>query len=281
MALNKNFALWLLPCVCLTLARPAAAERLPLWEAGIGIAGIDFPIYRGSEIRQSYVLPVPYVSYHGDMLQVDSERTRALFFRRDWVELDTSLDGSVPAQSSSGSARHGMPNLPATLEIGPSLNFHLYYDEHKRTNIDLRLPARAAFAVDWQHFNDIGWLFTPQLNMDFNNIADSGWNIGVMLGVIYADRRYHQFFYNVAPQYVTADRPFYAASGGFSGSQILLGVSRRFSDFWFGEFVKWDDMSQAVVANSPLVTTKRYFTFGLALSWILDRSPRMVEVSDD
>ena len=259
----------------------AQAEQLPRWEVGAGLAGIDFPVYRGSDVRKAYVLPVPYLNYNGEVVKISRQRTRALFFRRDWVELDVSVNGSVPAKSSDTPARSGMPNLDATLELGPSMNFHLYYDEHRKTNIDVRLPVRAAIATNLSRFHDVGLLFQPQFNVDLKDMRGSGWNLGFVIGPIFADRRYHQYFYNVEPQYATPARPVYFARGGYSGSQTILALSKRYPGYWTGGFMKWDDLSHAVFVDSPLVTSKRYFTAGWGISWILDRSEEMVEVSDD
>ncbi len=74
----------------LTLLR-AYAEEAPLWEAGIGIAYINFPYYRGSDERKTYVLSAPYLVYRGDFLQVSHEHVRSLLFKTDNVELDVSV----------------------------------------------------------------------------------------------------------------------------------------------------------------------------------------------
>ena len=56
------------------------AREAPLWEAGAGMAVIDFPDYRGSDERHTYVLPVPYVVYRGEFLKVDRENIRGNYY---------------------------------------------------------------------------------------------------------------------------------------------------------------------------------------------------------
>ncbi len=279
----KRFALWasVLLGNWFFAVRAGQAEEVPLWEVGGGFAAIDFPVYRGSDVTRAYLLPVPYLSYNGDVLKISRDRARALFFRRDWVELDISANASVPANSSDAPVRQGMPNLDATVELGPSLNFHLYYDKDKKTNLDLRLPWRAAFATNLQHFYDIGSLFEPQLDLDLRDLKHEGWNMGFVAGPIFADRRYNEYFYNVDPQYATATRPAYTAHGGYSGYQLILAVSKRYPGFWTGGFMRWDNLGGAVFLNSPLVTSKHYFAVGWAITWILDRSSTLVEAGDD
>lgn len=267
------------PLVCFPAAH-AQTEMKPEWEAGAGIAAIDFPMYRGSNERRFFLLPIPYFVYRGETLQINRERVRGLIFRKDSVEMDISVNGSVPAQGSV--ARQGMPDLNPTLEVGPSLNVHLYYSEDKKTNFDLRMPVRGVIASDFKSVQSVGWVFQPQLAVDFRDVEQSGWNIGLVGGPIYADRRYHQYFYNVDPQYATATRPQYTASGGYSGAQFIVASSKRYRDgHWIGGFMKWDSLNGAVFADSPLVKSKQYFTIGFAVTWTIDKSDKMVEVNND
>ncbi|GAB5605327.1 hypothetical protein TK5_14070 [Sideroxyarcus sp. TK5] len=265
----------LLSFCCLSAAQ-AQTEIRPLWEIGAGVAAIDFPVYRGSDERKSYLLPAPYVVYNGEVLQVSRERVRGLIFKKDRVEMDVSVNGSVPAEGAK--ARQGMPNLDPTLEVGPSLNFHLWYTEDKKNTFDIRMPLRAVVASDFKRVHHEGWLFQPQLNLDFYDIDRSGWNIGLVGGVIYSDRRYHSYFYDVDPQYATADRPAYQAPGGYAGTQFIFAFNKRYPGRWVGGFAKWDSLKSAVFAGSPLVRSKQYFTVGFAITWIFDKSDELVEV---
>jgi outer membrane scaffolding protein for murein synthesis (MipA/OmpV family) len=265
----------LLSLFCLSAAQ-AQTEIRPLWEVGAGFAGIDFPVYRGSDERKSYLLPVPYIAYNGEVLQVNRERVRGLIFKRDVVEMDVSINGSVPARGAN--ARKGMPDLDPTLEVGPSLNFHLLYSEDKKNTFDIRMPLRAVLSSDFKHVRHEGWLFQPQLNLDFYDIERSGWNIGLVGGVIYSDRHYHGYFYNVEPQYATANRPAYTSAGGYSGTQFIFAFNKRHPGYWTGGFMKWDSLKGAVFADSPMVKSKEYFTVGFAVTWIIDKSDKLVLV---
>jgi outer membrane scaffolding protein for murein synthesis (MipA/OmpV family) len=273
---NLVRSLALLSLICASSAAHAQTEIRPLWEVGAGFAAIDFPVYRGSDERKFYLLPVPYIAYNGEVLQVNRERVRGLIFKRDAVEMDVSVNGSVPAKGAI--ARQGMPDLDPTLELGPSLNFHVLYTEDKKNTFDIRMPLRAVIASDFSHFRHAGWLFQPQLNLDFHDIDHSGWNVGLVGGVIYSDRHYHGYFYNVEPQYATADRPAYTSGGGYSGTQFIFAFNKRHEGYWTGGFMKWDSLKGAVFADSPLVRSKEYFTVGFAVTWILDKSDKLVEV---
>jgi len=254
------------------------ARDVPLWEAGAGVAVIDFPDYRGSDEKHAYVLPVPYVVYRGEFLKVDREKVRGLFFKNDKAELDVSLNGSVPVKSSDNRARQSMPDLDPTLEIGPALNLFLLHSEPKKIYLDLRLPVRPVIASDFSHAKYIGYVFQPQLNLDVRDLGGhAGWNLGIAAGPIFADRRYHQYFYGVDAAYANANRPAYQARGGYAGTQFISALSKRFPHYWVGGFVKWDSLHGAVFEDSPLVKRKQNFSAGFAVSWIFAESKTRVQ----
>jgi outer membrane scaffolding protein for murein synthesis (MipA/OmpV family) len=266
--------------LCAGAAGGAAAEQLPLWEAGLGATVISFPHYRGSDERRSWVLPFPYFVYRGEFLQADERRLRGLFFKTERAELDISVNGTPPVDSSESDARQGMPDLDATLEIGPSLNFLLKRSDDRRSRLELRLPVRAAFATDLSHVDFAGWVFQPNLNLDIRDaFGYPGWNFGALAGPMFADDRYHQYFYGVEPAFATASRPAYNAAGGYAGTQFLVSLSKRFRKFWVGGFARWDTLSGAVFTDSPLVKTHQYFAAGVALAWMLGESETRVETN--
>ena len=263
--------------VLLTLSTPGArAEPLPLWEVGAGVAAISFPHYRGADEQQSWVLPVPYLVYRGEFLQVDENRMRGLFFRTDNAELDVSLNGAPPVKDND--ARRGMPELDATLEIGPSVNFFLLRSHNNKVRLDLRLPLRTVIAADFSHMKHAGWLFQPNLNLDIEDVLGyPGWKLGVLGGPLISDRRYNQYFYAVDPRFATAGRPAYAAGGGYAGAQFIAALSKRYPQFWIGGFAKWDSLSGAVFDNSPLVKKQQNFTAGFSVVWFLEKSKIIVD----
>lgn len=260
----------------LAIASDAVADK-PLWEAGAGVAAVDFPDYRGSDQRQAYILPIPYIVYRGEFLKVEREKVRGLLLKSDNVEVDISLNGSVPVKSSNNRARAGMPNLSPTFEIGPSLNLSLFESDGGSEKVDLRLPLRPVFAVNSSGIRNEGWLFQPQLNLDLRNIGGlPGWNVGLLTGPIFGDARYHQYIYGVAPAFATPTRPAYQARGGYAGMQFISAISKRFPDYWVGAFVKLDSLNRAVFADSPLVRRRTNASAGFAISWILGASQTMV-----
>jgi outer membrane scaffolding protein for murein synthesis (MipA/OmpV family) len=259
----------------------ARAEEKPLWEAGLGVAVIDFPDYRGSDERRTFVLPLPYVIYRGDVIQSDRDGARGRFFRNDRVDLALSLNGSIPVDSSDNEARRGMPDLDPTLEIGPKLDIKLVRDKARGIDVGLVLPVRTVIATDFSHTKNVGWTFEPRIDVDFKDTwLGEGWNLGLGAGPLFADKRYHGYFHGVPDQFATPQRPAYVPDGGYGGARGLVSVSRRFASFWFGAFLQGDTLAGSEVEASPLVRQKESYAAGFAVTWLLGQSERMVDVDD-
>ena len=253
-------------------------SQKPLWELGVGVAGLSVPDYRGSDRHHGYLLPVPYIVYRGAFLKADRDGARALLFDRDRVKVDVSLAASTPARSSNGTARQGMPNLPAVVEIGPNLNVTLAGSRAEHWKLDLRLPVRGAVTVQ-RSPEFIGYTFSPNLNLDVAGVA-GGWDLGLLTGPLFADSKYNQHFYGVDPAYATTDRPAYLAHGGYGGWQALAATSRRFGNMWVGSFVRYDVLRGATFDDSPLVRRHSALSFGFGISWILKTSSELVNSSE-
>ena len=250
----------------------------PLWELGIGVAGLRLPDYRGANQSRSYLVPLPYIVYRGTWLKADRDGARALLFDSQRVKVDVSVAASTPTRSKDNAAREGMPNLPATGEIGPNLNVTLMGSVEKRYRLDLRLPLRAAVTLQ-KSPRFVGTTFSPHLNLDLGGVA-GGWNLGMLTGPLFADRKYHEHVYGVDAAYATPTRPAYQAHGGYAGWQVLAATSRRFGDTWVGAFVRYDRLRGASFEDSPLVRRDSAFTVGFGVSWILAKSSELVPSSD-
>jgi outer membrane scaffolding protein for murein synthesis (MipA/OmpV family) len=258
---------------------PAPGGTLrPLWELGIGVGCLSVPAYRGSDQRRGYLLPLPYAVYRGDWLRADRDGARALLVDQPWLEVDVSLGATVPVRSKDNDARRGMPDLPGTLEIGPNANIRLAHDDARRIKLELRLPLRAAFSLE-RSPDSVGATFSPNLNVDIERLAGA-WNLGLLTGPLFGDRKHNAFLYDVAAAYATPDRPAYRARGGYEGWRALAATSRRFEDVWFGAFVRYDSLQGAVFEDSPLVRRKSGLSVGFGLSWVLRTSNERVWVRD-
>ena len=259
-------------------AAPALPKEEPLWEYGLGVGAVAFEDYRGSDTTHVYPLPVPYILYNGKFLKADRDGLRGTLFNRDLVELNLSFNLTTPVRNDR--ERSGMPDLKSTVEVGPSLDLHLLRSDDARIKFDLRMPLRAAFTVEAVP-RMIGWTFTPRFNLDVADpVGFTGWHLGLLAGPLFADRRYHDYFYSVAPQYATATRPDYQAVGGYAGTQTLASLSKRFPKFWIGAYMRYDTLAGAAFVESPLVQRRSYWSAGFGISWMIHRSSTLVDVPD-
>lgn len=279
--LSKNRMLRLTAlCLALSNAVAHAAEDKPLWEIGAGMAAFSFPSYRGSDQTNNFLMPVPHFTYHGDFFKADRHGIRGSFFDSDRLDLTVSLALSPPAASQDITARQGMADLEATFEIGPQMDVTLWRSANQARFVKLLLPLRAAITVQGSP-KDIGLVFHPKLNMDITDLPGlPGWNLGTLAGPLFGDKRQHAYYYSVAPQYATATRPVYEAQSGYAGMQYLVSLSKRFPSYWVGSFIRYDNLSGATFADSPLVRQKDYFAGGVMVTWIFGESSRRVPVND-
>jgi outer membrane protein len=255
------------------------AEEKPLWEAGLGVGGLVFPDYRGSDEMQAYPIPVPYLIYRGDFLKADREGVRGELFDREYAELSISVNATIPVSSDDNSARRGMPDLEPTIELGPSLDLHVWKSPDERIKLDVVMPLRAPLTVE-RSPKSIGWLFSPRVNLDIGNVNNSGWNLGLGAGPVFADRKYHDYFYSVKPQYANAERLEYDANGGYSGVHVLASLSKRYPKYWVGAYVRYDSLESAAFEDSPLVRSTSYIAGGFGIAWMIGQSKRLVEVDE-
>lgn len=267
-----------LAAACLAAAGFARAEPLPQWEFGLGATAFTLPDYRGSDERRGYLFPLPYLVYRGDKLRVDRQGLRGIFFESERVELDFSINGTPPVDSSQNQARQGMPDLDPTLEIGPLVRFIVWRDRAAGEQLDLRLPVRYVIATDFSHAKAAGWVFNPNLALNLRPDFAGRWNFGATTGPIFATSKYHEYYYGVDPQFATPDRPAYSARGGYSGWMGLVSLSRRYQKIWVGAFARYDALRGAVFEDSPLVRRQSSWMAGIAAAWIFAQSDRKVDV---
>jgi outer membrane protein len=247
------------------------AQEVPRWEAGVGVGALHAPDYRGADEGRSYVLPLPYVIYRSDILNIDREGVRSRFARVGAAQLDLSASVGIPVNSEQNRARAGMPNLDPTLEIGAALNVALGANgsHHPWT---LRLPLRLAVATDLTNSEVIGWVFAPNVDFHAPDFPVHGLDMHVAAGPLFASERFHDYYYEVAPAYATPDRPAYDARGGYSGSRITVTAGGRYGQLWMGVFARYDTLAGAVFTDSPLVKRQDWLMVGVGVAYVFAHS---------
>jgi outer membrane protein len=266
----------------LVLAAPAApAEDAPLWEFGMGLAGLRFPLYRGADQSRNLVLPLPYLIYRGDFFRSDRKGVRGVLFESPNVKLNLSVGAALPVSSNRSDARVGMPDLKPSIEFGPAIDWILWHGENRENKLTFSLPVRAAISVESPP-RSLGWVTNPYLNLDLTDPAHApGWNLGLQAGPLFADRRQNDYYYSVDSADATPTRPAYSAPGGYSGMQYTTALSKRYPAYWVGAFVRYDSLRGAVYETSPLVRSSHAVYVGVGFAVIIGESSARVPRRDD
>jgi outer membrane scaffolding protein for murein synthesis (MipA/OmpV family) len=258
-----------------TVSRADTHEE-PLWEYGLG-AGLDgFQAYPGSSTTHVYPFPVVRIVYNGSFFKADQNGARGLLVNNSFVELNISGDGTPPVNNVR--VRYGMPELRSTVEIGPAVKFHVIPDDYRGIKLDLYLPVRKGLTLSTSP-RSVGWEIEPQMDLRIRNAFHyPGWTVDVSSGPMFADRRYLDYFYSVAPNYATALRPAYSAPGGYAGTQVELGLTKRFTRLRLTASLHYDDLRGAAWLASPLVERSYDWSASLSFAWMLGRSSTVVQV---
>lgn len=233
-------------------------------EWGIGVVALTTPDYLGSSYSQSRILPFPYIKYRGDILYVD-DGIEGRFFKSPDLLLSVSGNGSLPSPDDNPQ-REGMDELDATFELGPSMEYRIL--ETTETELWFELPLRFAFRIN-SDLDSTGHTLNPRLAWRRPAQDKYGWKLKLRGGLLYADSKYHGYFYDVPAEDVTGERPEFDAEGGYSGVRIDTTFSRRFNGYWFGGFIRYDNLDGSEIESSPLVTETDNWSAGLSLAWII------------
>lgn len=269
------------------LAGPSIAgetSEQPLWEAGMGGGVIYWPHYIGSNQHNTVPIALPYALYRGDFVRADRGGLRGILFSSERFALDLSFSMGSPVKSKDNDIRKNMPDIPVTAEIGPRIVFRIYGGE------GLDVLGRASWRRVWDiHGKPAGWTVEPEVRIRKDNIPP--WNIGltVKASLLYGSTEYHNLYYSVDESYREPWRPAYQAHEGLNSYLLSLVVGHSFSDTFSAWFlVRWRNLSDSAVADSPLVKSRDNIAAGVWFSWSFwesetkaSKKPRILQPDDD
>lgn len=240
-----------------------AQDSLPRLELGVGLFALDAPDYRGSADSNTFLLPIPYVKYRGEVLRVDEGIQGVVYESSDWL-FTLSADFAPPTDDENPE-REGMDELDAIFEIGPSLNYRFLPLQNSGWWIDL--PLRFAYAIGSKP-DGVGRVFQPRLSWRKPARRLGEWKLHFLVGPVYSSAQHHAYFYSVDPAEATLTRPAFDADSGFSGLRTEFTFSRRIGAYWLGGFIRHDDLNHSVIDDSPLVLETESWMGGIALAWV-------------
>ncbi len=255
--------------VLLIISLPLYSETKPRpkIELGLAFAGQYLNDYRGSSETQLQAYPIPFFIYRGEIIKADRGGLRAEFMENKRWEFNFSVAGALNGDSDDNRLREGMPELDSAIEMGPSINVNLtgdsFYDGWQ-----FRLPVRAVFTISGDGVHSVGYTANPKLTYNLK-IPNSEWRSKLNVGLFYGSDDYHDYYYSVAPEFATADRPAYIAMGGFSGYFTKMSLFKRKNSMMYGMSLQYDYLNGAEFVDSPLVETDHYYSVSFIFAKVL------------
>ena len=241
----------------------------PLWEIRLGGFGRYGEAYPGATELQTNIVPLPFPIYRGKFLRLGDRtekpvRTRLL--RWDRVKLDIDFGLNFPVDSDDIAARRNMPDLDLLAEVGPELEFEF---RQPVLGGDMRLALQSRAAVSWDGLSPDwrGLIFSTELKHK-RPLFSPRTELYTRLTPEFASTDYMDFFYGVAEQFATPDRPAYQARSGYLGTKLAFTVKHQVSrEFEIRSGLRFGFYQGARNSDSPLLTRDTTNAFFIAFLW--------------
>ncbi|MDQ6998327.1 MAG: MipA/OmpV family protein [Mariprofundus sp.] len=258
----------------ITAQADSTSNALPKWELGLALGAASLPQYMGSNERYNFAAPLPYFIYRGDRISMDRGGLRAALFDMDQLSLDLSLGAGLPVRNSNR-ARAGMPSLKFNIQAGPRLNWKVYQNSQSMLNV--RLPVRGVIDTSGSF---LGWLSEPDIQLQYK--ASPALKFEFTTGLLFASRKYHATFYDVAPAFVTPTRPAYQSGAGLHSASITARLRYQYSDnILLFTALRYRNLTPGTISHSPLVKSRHYISITVGMAWSIFQSEAVSRTSSD
>lgn len=247
----------------------------PVWEAGMFGAYFSNALYPASADSQHKLLPVPFFIYRGEYLRIgDDAIVRAVAVEKERIKVDLSLAGAFNSSSSDSEVRSGMPDLDFLFEVGPEVSFRLDgLGDSDDSEMWLNLQLRSVFSTDFggiDHIDHRGYVFEPEISWESEDFAYPDLTLYMSAAPLFATEKTHDYFYQVAPEFVTDDRPAYDASSGYLGSKFAMSIKYEYDDdLTFFAGARLGIWTGSASEDSPLYQKSLTYGVGVGVKWRL------------
>ncbi|OED42467.1 hypothetical protein AB833_06300 [Chromatiales bacterium (ex Bugula neritina AB1)] len=257
----------------------------PRWEVGVAAAAIGVPAYPSSSVTNDRGFVVPWFIYRGDTIRLREGGLQVIALENKRLTLGLSLGGSLSANSDITPLREGMPNLDYLFEFGPQLDYRIWDRElggGERSRLNWQTSLRAAVSTDFSAFRSRGLVLSSEVSYRRDNILGTRATVFLSAGPTWAAEKFMDFFYQVDPQFVTAQRAAFDAEPGYLGTDLVFGLSTHFSERLQGFIGLGTSLHDGAANNdSPLFEDSSTHAAVIGLSWQLKKSRRSVRVLDE
>ncbi|MDH3280411.1 MAG: MipA/OmpV family protein, partial [Gammaproteobacteria bacterium] len=104
------------------------------------------------------------------------------------------------------------------------------------------------------------------------------WRLGLSAGLEFGNEDFHNYYYQVEPEFAQPGRDSFEVRAGFGGTRFIATLVSRTAKTWISLFARYDRLDGAVFEDSPLVERSDGLTVGFIYSWFAARSQRSVMV---
>lgn len=233
---------------------------------GAGLSFISVPEYIGSSLQKQYILPYPYIYYDSEDFTIEKNMLFRHLYHSKNVLIDLSFSGTLPVKSDSESLRFNMEELDPTIEIGPNFIYKLFYFDDEKSYISIELPVRSVWSIDFTNIHQEGYISNPNIYSKYYINKDT--QLELSTGPTFASKEYHNYFYEVTLKDKTVNRSEYHSKSGYGGWKTSIGITHEKNNIWYGAFVRYYNLNNAVFLDSPLVSNNSALFYGVAISYI-------------
>lgn len=243
----------------------------PLWELRLGGSTLYSPDYPGAEDESLNGVVAPIFIYRGERIRFGEYGVaRAIATETPRFEFDISADAVYSANSEDDGARAGMPDLDYLLQIGPQAIWNIHdtgWTAKGRTSFQLLLPVRGVAATDLSSIDHAGWIAEPQFLYRQRYGGDLRQSWSAALFWTFGDEDLNSYWYEVAPQYATADRSAYEAEGGLVSTGLRLSWTKELTDS-FQIFLTYQGRAFEGAANADSPLLRKDVTHAGSISFV-------------
>tara|TARA_R110002096_G_scaffold86020_5_gene198346 strand:+ start:10181 stop:11020 length:840 start_codon:yes stop_codon:yes gene_type:complete len=209
------------------------AGQQSLWEFQVVGFAQSFPAYPSSADQNLTILPLPFPVYRGKFLRFGEDLenlARGKILDSERINFSVGVSASFPEDSNKLDRRQGMPDLDFLLEAGPELKILLAGTPDEDRELNLSLQLRAAATLDGLDTKGRGIIFNPELEYRVRNFMSPRNELRFRASSTWASDKYMDYFYGVAAEFATPDRPLFEANAGYLNTELLLGLNRKISE---------------------------------------------------
>lgn len=253
------------------------AEARPKWELGLAAGRGIVPDYPASDETTTHTIAIPTFIYRGSIVRSDRRGTRARLFKNNFLDIDISFGGSLPASSHLNKTREGMADLDFMMELGPRANWTLLFDEEQI--LELEFPYRYVFSTDLEHTEHRGYRFVPQI--DYRRTIWRRFRIGLSLALNYGTEKLNDYFYEVNGSDINSKRERFNAKAGYIGQYTSVNFIYRHYPALFDMGYRVSNHNGATNQNSPLFKTTENHSIFFAFNYWFYQSKQMGESTND